>query len=171
MSDPGEELVDVVDEDDRIIGTCTRREVRRRGLRHRSVYVLVFNARGELFVHTRTATKDVYPGHQDVAVGGICGAGESYETAAVREVAEELGVADVVVERLFAMRYQDGTNQVNGVVFRCIHEGPFRLQEAEIVSGEFVAHGALETRLREAPTCPDGLAALERFRAWQATRR
>ena len=40
-------------------------------LPHRSTYILVFDGRGELFVHLRTATKDVYPSHWDPCVGGV----------------------------------------------------------------------------------------------------
>jgi len=67
--DPGAELVDVVDEAGRVVATVSRREMRARRLAHRSVYVLVFDRRGALFVHLRTADKDVYPSHWDVAIG------------------------------------------------------------------------------------------------------
>ena len=60
---PGDELVDVIDGQGRTVGTVTRREMRGRRLPHRCTYVLVFNRRGELFVHLRTPTKDVYPSH------------------------------------------------------------------------------------------------------------
>ena len=50
----------------------------RGGTPHRCTYVLVFNIRGELFIHLRTATKDVYPSHWDVAIGGVLAAGETF---------------------------------------------------------------------------------------------
>ena len=59
-TDPGSEPVDVIDDEGRVIGTVTRREMRARRLPHRSTYILVFNGRGELFVHLRTPAKDVY---------------------------------------------------------------------------------------------------------------
>jgi isopentenyldiphosphate isomerase len=58
----------ILEEEGRTIGTVTRREMRQRRFPHRCVYVLVFNGRGVLFVHLRTATKDVYPSHWDVAI-------------------------------------------------------------------------------------------------------
>ena len=39
--DPGLELVDVVDENDQVVATVTRREIRARDLLHRCTYVLV----------------------------------------------------------------------------------------------------------------------------------
>src|SRR3954463_9792710 len=98
-----EELVDVLDADGKVIGVVTRRAMRARRLPHRCVYLLVFNGRGELFVHLRTATKDVYPGHWDVAVGGVLAAGEAFADGARREGREELGV-DVEPVELFPFR-------------------------------------------------------------------
>jgi len=83
-----DELVDVVDEPGKTIGPVSRQEIRRRRLPHRSTYVLVFDRTGRLFVHLRTATKDVFPGHWDVAVGGVLSAGESFAQGVRREVRE-----------------------------------------------------------------------------------
>lgn len=64
-----DELVDVVDEDDRVVATATRHEVRRRQLLHRCTYVLVRNASGEILVHRRTDTKDIFPLRRQTKVG------------------------------------------------------------------------------------------------------
>src|SRR5262249_18996184 len=98
--DPRDELIDILDDAGHMIGTATRREVRARGLAHRCTYIFVFNRRGELFVHQRTPTKDVYPSHWDVAIGGVVAAGETFDQGAQREVWEELGVA-IELEPLF----------------------------------------------------------------------
>lgn len=162
MSADGE-LVDVVDDEGRTVGVVSRREMRARRLPHRSAYVLVFNAAGELFIHLRVATKDVYPGHWDVAVGGVLAAGERFDDGARREAAEELGVP-VDVEPLFPLRWVDGHTIVHGMAYRAVHEGPFRLQPEEIVRGEFVALEAVAARAGREPFCPDGLAVLAEFR-------
>ena len=100
MSSASEELVDVIDDAGRTVAVVTRGELRARRLPHRCTYVLVFNTRGDIFLHLRTATKDVYPSHWDVAVGGVVAAGESFAEGANREVREELG-RDISVEPLF----------------------------------------------------------------------
>lgn len=161
--DPADDLVDVVDDDGRVVGCVTRREMRARRLPHRSTYILVFDRRGELFVHLRTATKDVYPSHWDVCVGGVVGAGESFDDGAARELREELGV-DAPLERLFPFRWDDASTIVHGVAYRATHDGPFRLQEAEIVRGEFAAVADVVARATREPFCPDGLAVLRRWR-------
>ncbi|MBX3028044.1 NUDIX domain-containing protein [bacterium] len=158
-----DEPVDVVDADDRVVGRATRGEMRARRLRHRATYLLLFNGRGELFVHQRTPTKDVYPSHWDVAVGGVVGAGESYEEGARRELAEEVGIADVVPEALFDLRYEDARNQVNGRVFRVTWDGPLRLQAEEVVRGEWLPLTAVRQRMARDPFCPDGAAVLAEY--------
>jgi isopentenyldiphosphate isomerase len=161
-ADPGAELVDVVDDEGRTVATVSRREMRARRLPHRSVYVLVFNRAGELFIHLRVATKDVYPGHWDVAIGGVLAAGESFDQGAHREAREELGV-DVHPAPLFPIRWQDQTNVVHGMAYTGTHDGPFQLQRDEIVRGEFVPLDAVRVRSESEPFCPDGLAVLAEF--------
>jgi 8-oxo-dGTP pyrophosphatase MutT (NUDIX family) len=156
IHDPGEELVDVIDDEGRTIATVTRREIRERRLPHRCVYVLVFNHKGELFIHLRTVTKDVYPGYWDVCVGGVLTTGEPFDAAARREVAEELGL-NLDPKRLFPFRYSDTSTLVHGMVYRVEHEGPFRLQPEEIVRGEFVSVHEVAARAAKEPFCPDAL--------------
>lgn len=162
-TDPGAELVDVIDEAGRTVGTVARREMRGRRLPHRCVYVLVFNGRGDLFLHLRTPTKDVYPSHWDVTVGGVLAAGEAFAEGARREVLEELGVA-AEPDELFPFRYADAATVVQAMVYRLVHEGPFRLQPEEVVRGEFVPLAEVAARTARDPFCPDGLAVLAEYR-------
>jgi len=156
-TDPGDELVDVIGSDGRTIATVPRREMRKKRLRHRCTYILVFDHAGRLFVHQRTATKDVYPSHWDVTVGGVLAAGESFEAGAVRELREELGIA-AELERLFPFQYADNASIAGAMVYRVCHDGPFRLQPEEIVHGRFVERSELPSLLSERPFCPDGVA-------------
>lgn len=157
------ELIDVVDTDDRVLKQATRSETRQQNLRHRATYILVFNRAGQLFVHQRTHTKDVYPGYFDVCVGGVVAAGESYEDAALRELAEEIGVTRVPLRRLVSFQFADADNQVNGTVFSCTYDGPVRLQEEEIIAGEFLDLDVVLERVSTKPFCPDGVEALCRY--------
>jgi isopentenyldiphosphate isomerase len=169
MEAAAQELVDVIDEAGKTIGVTTRHEVRARRLPHRCTYVLVFDRVGRLFIHLRTVTKDVFPAHWDVAIGGVLAAGESFPDGARREVREELDI-DAEPEDLFPFRYEDAATAVQARVYRLRHDGPFRLQVEEIVRGEFVT---VDEALRRSSTdafCPDGLEALREYlrRATQA---
>ncbi len=166
-SDPGEELVDVLDEEGHMIGTVRRREMRGRRLPHRCTYIFVFNGRGEVFIHQRTPTKDVFPSCWDVAVGGVLAAGEDFAAGARRELAEELGVEAEPVE-MFSFRYADEHAVAHGMVYRVRHDGPFRLQPEEIVRGEFVPVEEVLIRAAKTPFCPDGLAAFRLYLARHA---
>ena len=53
-----EEIFDVVNDRDEVIGQKSRSEIHRLKLNHRAVHVLVFNARGELFLQKRSMKKD-----------------------------------------------------------------------------------------------------------------
>ena len=163
MTESDAELVDVVNDAGETVAVVTRREMRLRRLPHRTCYVLVFNGRGELFTHLRTPTKDVYPAHWDVAVGGVLAAGESFVAGARRELREELGV-DAALEPLFPVRFADDRTVVHGTAYRTLHEGPFRLQPEEVVRGEFVTLEEIERRRASEPFCPDSLAVLDDYR-------
>lgn len=89
---PSDEILDIVDENDEVVGQATRGEATARGLRHRCAFIEARDADGRIFVHRRTATKLVFPSHYDMFVGGVLGAGETYDEAALREAEEELGV-------------------------------------------------------------------------------
>ena len=87
------ELLAIVDEDDEVVGSKTRREIHQAGLRHRAVHILVFNTQGHVCLQKRSMTKDVNPGAWDTSSAGHVDFGETYETAAKRELEEELGIS------------------------------------------------------------------------------
>jgi len=131
-----EEIFDVVNERDEVIGQAPRREVHAGGLLHRAVHVLVFNARGEVFLQKRSQLKDTAKGKWDSSSSGHCDTGEAYDATAVRELREELGL--VVAEplrRVFKLDACPQTDQEFCWVYRCEHEGPFTLQPEEIETG------------------------------------
>jgi 8-oxo-dGTP pyrophosphatase MutT (NUDIX family) len=160
-----EERVAIVDDHNQVVGEATRREMRARRLPHRSTYILVFNSRGELFVHKRTRTKDVHPGFYDPVAGGVVLAGETYEEGAARELAEELGLRSVPLRSHFDFYLADETVRVWGRAFSCVQDGPFELQPEEIESGTFLAPEEAIRRARTEPYTPDGLYVLCRFLA------
>jgi isopentenyl-diphosphate delta-isomerase type 1 len=135
-----EEIFDVVNERDEVIGQAPRSEVHRRKLNHRAVHVLVFNARGELFLQKRSMKKDCFPGAWDSSASGHLDRGEEYDACAVREVREELGVQLAETpERLFKVDACAETGHEFVWVYQCRHDGPFELHPEEIESGGWFA--------------------------------
>lgn len=91
-NDSGEEVFDVVDRLDQVIGQAPRSRVHEQGLLHRAVHVFVFNSRGQLLLQRRSASKDEYPLRYTSSASGHLETGESYLEAAIRELKEELGL-------------------------------------------------------------------------------
>jgi 8-oxo-dGTP pyrophosphatase MutT (NUDIX family) len=167
--DPGDELVDVVDESNVVLEVVPRRIMRERRLLHRCTYVIVLNERGELYVHRRTETKDVYPGYLDVCAGGVNAAGESYDECAARELEEELGVEAKPVFR-FLHRYRGPSDRVWGAAYDVRWDGPMRWQPEEVVWGDSVALDEVEAMAARDSFCPDGLEVFRRWRRWGGIR-
>src|SRR5438105_5048077 len=106
-----EEIFDVVNERDEVIDRKPRSEVHRRGLLHRAVHVLVFNARGQLFLQKRSMTKDKSPGLWDSSASGHLDTGEDYDACALRELREEIGLRlSACPRRLFKLDASDETD-------------------------------------------------------------
>ncbi|CQR64891.1 NUDIX hydrolase [Streptomyces leeuwenhoekii] len=164
-----DEILDIVDENDRVVGQAPRGEAYARGLRHRCVFVLARDAGGRVFVHRRTATKLVFPSLYDMFVGGVVGAGESYDDAALREAEEELGVTGLPRPRyLFTFLYDDGAGRAWwSAVYEVRCELPVRPQAEEVAWYGFLPEEEVGRRLDEWEWVPDGLAAYERLRAFR----
>ena len=158
-----EELVDVIDADDRVVRTVTRAEMRASNLRHRTTFVLVTSPRGEVLVHRRTETKDVYPGLHDVFFGGVVSAGETFDQAAVRELAEEAGIVGAPLRFLFRADYRDDRSDQRCAVYEVEWDGPIVLQEEEVAWGDWVGLDRAVAILDEWPFVPDGALM---FRRW-----
>lgn len=147
-----DELFDVVDEQDRVTGQLTRREVHRRKLRHRAVHLLVVNRAGRVFLHQRSMQKDLFPGVWDSSAAGHVGAGEDYDGTAVRELAEELSCQpERAPQSLFKIEAREETGQEFVWVYRVEAEGPFVLQTDEIERGDWFTVAEIDRWLVERP--------------------
>ncbi|MEU7473196.1 NUDIX domain-containing protein [Streptomyces sp. NPDC044984] len=165
-----EEIIDIVDENDRVVGRSPRGEAYARGLRHRCAFILVRDAGGRIFVHRRTPAKQVFPSLYDMFVGGVVGAGEGYDEAALREAEEELGVSGLPrPEYVFTFLYDDGAGRSWwSAVYEVRCDRPVRPQAEEVAWWDFLSEAELERRLGEWEWTPDGLAAYERLRAYRS---
>jgi len=169
---PADEILDIVDENDEVVGQYPRGEAYARGLRHRCVFIQARDATGRIFVHRRTPTKLVFPSLYDMFVGGVVGAGESYDGAALREAEEELGVTGLPrPEPLFKFLYDNGAGQSWwSAVYEVRCELPVHPQVEEVAWHAFLPEDEVERRLGEGQWewVPDGLAAYERLKAFRS---
>ncbi|MFZ9627876.1 MAG: NUDIX domain-containing protein [Ilumatobacteraceae bacterium] len=164
--EPPTEWVDVVDDDDRVVDTVTRAAMRAHRLQHRAVFVAVVSpptgvSSRRVLVHRRSDHKDIWPGRWDLAVGGVVSAGESYDTAAVREVAEEVGVHGAEPTPLGSGRYVDADVALLGRCYVVVHEGPVSFDDGEVVEARWVTAADLDAMLADVvrtPFVPDSVA-------------
>ena len=156
-----EEIFDVVNERDEVIGQQSRREVHRLGLIHRAVHVLVFNAAGHVFLQKRSLKKDRQPGVWDSSASGHVDTGEDYDACAVRELREEIGLAvnpgavatgaSPPLQKLFKIAACPETDAEFVRVYRSQAEGPFQLHPDEIECGGWFAPEKVSRWMAEKP--------------------
>lgn len=168
---PEDELLDVVDAEDRVVGTAVRAEVYRRRLTHRCAFVLVRDPAGRIFVHRRAARKMFAPGVYDMFVGGVLGSGESYDDAAVREAEEELGVSGIRPTALFRFLFENADYSWWCAVYRATWSGPVDPQVEEIDWHAWLTEPELAERIATEEFVPDGLEAYRRYLAESGTSR
>jgi len=148
-----DELFDVVDEHDTVIGQERRAEVHARKLRHRAVHVLCFDGLGRVFLQRRSLLKDSAPGRWCASCSGHVDSGEDYDAAAVRELREEIGVqvAPGALRRWLRLGASRETGHEFLRVYRVEHAGPFTLNPAEIMAGAWYGCEELDEAMRKRP--------------------
>lgn len=147
-----EEIFDVVNDRDEVIGQAPRSEVHARGLLHRAAHVLVFNTQGEVFLQKRSMRKDRQPGLWDSSASGHVDSGEDYDACAARELREELGLrVSQPLNRLFKINACVETDQEFVWVYWCQSAGPFALNMDEIERGGWFTPADVTRWLAERP--------------------
>jgi 16S rRNA (adenine1518-N6/adenine1519-N6)-dimethyltransferase len=143
---------DVVDFQNQVVTRAPRLKVHTEELPHRSVHILVQNRVGKWFLQKRSVWKDSNPGKWDSSVAGHLQAGEGYETAARRELREELGVTE------YAWLGKKGSLQASAEtgwefieVFYIQQEGPFTLMPMETDTGAFFEEGTIRRWVQREP--------------------
>lgn len=144
------ECLDVVDEDNRIIGKETRRKIHSSGLWHRGIHALVLNSMGRLILQMRSAAKDKFPNRYDCSVSEHLEEGETYEAAAVRGLREELGITDVGLRKLMRFRMNYGLNDnMISELYECRYDGPIRIDRRETRGLEALSLSEIREMLTE----------------------
>jgi isopentenyl-diphosphate delta-isomerase type 1 len=147
-----DEIFDVVNDRDEVIGQAPRAEVHRTGKKHRAVHVMVFNERGDIFLQKRSLKKDNHPGVWDSSSSGHLDSGEEYDACALREVWEELGIRlPAVPKRLRKIDACTETGEEFVWIYETKHEGPFVLHPEEIDTGDWFNPERVSTWITERP--------------------
>jgi 16S rRNA (adenine1518-N6/adenine1519-N6)-dimethyltransferase len=146
-----DEMFDVVDENDSVIRQEMRGIVHAEKLWHRAVHVVLLNKRGEIFLQKRSRLKDAHPGTWDTSASGHLDAGEDYQTAASRELEEELGQQGAELKRVATIGACAATGWEFVEFFESRQTGTVRFPCSEIEYGLWIAPGEVDAWVARRP--------------------
>lgn len=140
-----DEILDIVDENNEVVGQTTRGECYKKGLLHRAVNIFIFNSKGEVFLHKRSNKKLKYPGAWDMSSSEHVRARESFDQAVKRGLKEELGIK-VSLKLIIPIHRIDSGYQSkkdtyldNELIqtYKGIYDGEMNFDPNEIADGKF----------------------------------
>jgi len=147
------EFLDVVDENDVVIGRETRSTIHERGLWHRGAHLFLFTSNGKLLIQKRSANRKQYASLLDCSVSEHVKAGETYLEAAQRGVREELSASGLDLEPVctFRMVYGPNDNEVSALFQGRVEPAQVTFDPVEIESIAFVAIDELLKQMQDRP--------------------
>jgi len=168
-TDNPDEVFDLVDEQDRVIGQVRRGDAHRNpALLHRSVQTLVFDSRGRVLLQLRSKWKDLFPGYYCASASGHVITGDTYQATAERELEEELGVSAPLTFLGKALVRSAFETEMTAL-FTTRSDGPFTFHPVETDGGAFFIWDELLAARATLPMTPALLAALDELERQVAT--
>ncbi len=143
-----EELLEIVDDQNKVIGIACRSDIHKKHLKHRSVHIFVFNSAGKLFLQKRVHTKDEFPGYFDSSAAGHVNPAESYHDAAARELKEELGI-NAQVEKVSELPASQATRWEFVWFYQAVTNDAVQPNPEEIADGKFYSLDDIQRCLLE----------------------
>ncbi len=114
QADSPEEILDLVNEQDEVIGSDTRKEIYAQGLRNfRVVHAFIRNDEGKFWIPRRVSTKKLYPNGLDYSIAGHVESGETYKEALMKEAREEVNLDLTKVPYKEIARFNPFTHNVH----------------------------------------------------------
>ena len=116
------ELIDILDNNGNYTSkTCLKSEAHKYGYFHTTVHIWLYTSDKKILLQKRATTKKVFPGLWDISVAGHVAAGEKIETAAIREIKEEINF-DVLPNQLHKIGIRKHQiNHANGIIDNEFH--------------------------------------------------
>ncbi len=167
-----DEMVDVVDENDNVIGQEMKSECHKEGILHRNAAIFVINEQGKCLLQKRSPDKDLGPNLFCTSACGHLGAGETYEEAAKKEMKEEIGI-ECELKPIGKFRgtehLPDG--RVNDELYKlyyCTYDGEFKLQEEEVSYVKFFSIEDIKKMIEEDPEqfTPNTILQFQNYVEW-----
>ncbi len=154
MDDAGQEkeLLEVLDQSGKPFLVMHRDGVLRQRLRHRVALVCLRDPEGRIYVHKRARGRSAYAGLWNVSASGRVLAGEARHDAALRELAEELGISGLELTLTARIEPSAATDNAE-ISLYCTHfvSAVPRPNPDEIEQGMFVDRDELDALVRDMP--------------------
>jgi len=133
-----EEWVPLVDEQGKILGRATRKEVHSGpGKLHPVVHLHIINSKGEIYLQKRSKFKDTFPGKWDTSVAGHVDLGETIEQALVRETTEELNITGIHPVPLVQHKWETDMESELVFSFTALYNANPVINKMELDDGRF----------------------------------
>lgn len=126
------EIVQIVDEENKPVGSAQRWIMRKDKLLHRSSYVCIYNSKKQIYVQMRTSTKDYLPSYYGLCSGGIVQLDEPDLVNAEREVTEEMGIQNPKLTYIKTNLYKDDNVKVWQNIYTLKYDGEVKCQKSEV---------------------------------------
>jgi len=115
-----QEILDIVNESDEIIGQESGENIHKNGLLHREVHVFFITPDKKVIFQHRAKDKKTFPDLLDATVGGHVEIGDSYEETAIKETEEETGIKlkanDLIpINKILKYSKDEATGRINNV--------------------------------------------------------
>lgn len=149
------ELLPIVDEEGKIIGSATRGECHNGNKPlHPVVHMHILNTKGEMYLQHRPEWKEIQPGKWDTAVGGHVDFGEDITAALLRETCEEVGITDF--EPVFLTKYLFESERERELVhvYATVYSGEIAPSE-ELDGGRFWSFQEIEETMGDGVLTPN----------------
>ncbi len=144
------ELLEVCDEEDRVMALLSRDEIHRQRLMHRAVHIFLFDPKGRIYLQKRAQDKDEHPGLWDSSAAGHVEPGEPYMVAAKRELLEELGL-NCSLDLVLKLPACEETGWEHVCLYRGETRKPPRPNPRELEDGRFFTVEEVRTLLEKEP--------------------
>lgn len=140
-----DEILEIVDENNRVVGQATRGECYEKGFLHRAVNIFIFSSKSEteVFLHKRSDKKLKYANFWDLSCSEHVKPGESFEEAAKRGIMEELAV-EIPLQEIIPIHRVDNTDEKEQyhdnelvVTFKGSYNGEMKYDPNEVAEGIF----------------------------------
>ncbi len=150
-----DEIVDVINDNDEVIGKEGKNKCHKEGLWHRTVGIFIFNDNEDLLLQKRSMNMATSPGKYDCSASGHVGSGKTQEEDAIKELKEELGI-EINLKLIFknlTENFDEGKNKIRHLfsLFIGHHNGPFNIGKFEVDSVKFFSFDEMTKTIGKTP--------------------